>query len=241
MKNGDPVQLARITPADLHRSFRSIRERTIAPERSSVLGRAAAVPVRLARRAARLLDFGLETALRALLRSPTAVVRTTQSPVGDDSASVIRLHPELFASLGLRPGMQVTVTWCGLQVAALALNDYEAYDQETSSFLKERQAVERTASPDSSPLPAHLVARLSLSTRHQLGIPAQTVVEIRRRLRPMVLSQLNQLTIPVTGIFLAGAAIPSLRGWPLVGGLAIVILFGLAPLRRASPPKGLLP
>jgi hypothetical protein len=169
------------------------------------------------------------------------VLRTTQAPVGDDASSVIRLHPAVFPSLGLRPGTQVLVTWCDLRVAALALEDYERYDAETRSFIDQRQAVERTASPASPPLPPHLVARLSLNLRRELGIPAHTVVEVRRRLRPMVVSQLNQLTIPVAGIFLAGVAVDELRGWPLAAGLAIVILLALAPLRQARPPRGLWP
>lgn len=119
-------------------------------------------------------------------------------------------------------------------MAALALEDYEPYSVEASSWVEERQAVELTVTPMPRQLPPHLVARLSMTTRRQLGIPGQTVVEVRRRLRPMVVSQLNRRAIPVAGIYLAGVAVESLRGWPLAVGLAIAVLFGLAPLRRAT-------
>jgi hypothetical protein len=241
VNNGQCVQLASVGSAQLRRRADSSPARLKATNRISAVGHVAVALLAGLRRSIRMIDYILEILLRGLLRSPTVVVRSTQAPVGDDSASVVRLHPNIFASLGLRPGMQVVVSWCGIRVAAVALEDYEAYDPEASTFVQDRQAVERTSAVSIKGLPPHLVARVSLSTRRQLGIPAQTAVEVRRRLRPMVVAQLNQLTIPVAGIFLAGVAVPDLRWWPLVVGLVIVVVFGLAPLRQPRPPKGLWP
>jgi hypothetical protein len=133
-------------------------------------------------RTIRWCDFAIELVLRSVLRAPILVLRTTQAPVGDDVTNAIRLHPSVFASLGLSPGMQVLVTWCGLQVAANALEDYEAYEEETLKLLRERQAVGATRLAPPDELPPHVIGRLSLGVRRQLGIPPGTVVEVRRRL-----------------------------------------------------------
>lgn len=191
------------------------------------------------RRALRLLDRASEKALELVLRAPRLILRTTHAPVGDDGEKIVRLHPKLFASLGITPGAQVVVSWFGLTTAAVALEDYEPAKTEALEAVRATQAVERTPTT-ADDLPAHLIVRVTMDVRRELGIPAHTVVELKRRLRPLVATQLNQLTIPMAGIFLAGVAVKDLRWWPLLIGLGIVIAFGLAPLRRARPPQGLL-
>lgn len=238
---GGLVQLTDVSGYVEHRRSRERSQRQTMFERGRPWRSALVVIRRKLAQRARWLDFQSERLLRALLRAPPIVVRATQAPIGDDVTNVVRLHPAMFTWLGIQPGMQVGVTWCGLTVTALALEDLDAYDAAALARVREFQAVERTVFDLPDGLPPHLVARLSLSVRRQLGVPGHTIVEVRRRVRPVVLAQLNQMTVPVAGIFLAGVAVSDLRGWPLVVGLAIVVVFGLAPLRRARPPKGLWP
>jgi hypothetical protein len=89
--------------------------------------------------------------------------------------------------------------------------------------------------------PPHLIARVPAPMRRLLEIPPGTVVVVRRRLRPALVSYLNQLTLPVAGLVLAAAAVPAVRGWPLLLGLLAAVVLGLAPLRTTNPPRGRWP
>jgi hypothetical protein len=191
---------------------------------------------------ARALESLLEALLLLLLGAPGQPVRVERAHPGDDNADrrVIRLHSAVFPVLGISPGMQVFVHWERARTAAIALEDYQPHSPTIPKFLESRQAVgiRQSLPPE---FPPHLVARVSLAVRQDLGMPANSVAVVRRRVRTLVMSQLNQLTIPVTGLFLAGLAIKGIRGWLFYSALIIVVLLGLLPLRRAAPPRGRWP
>src|ERR1039457_4367563 len=191
---------------------------------------------------ARLLDFLVELVLRAALRAQSLPFRVTPSSVGDDDLrDTIRLHPSASDARGVKPGGQVILNWADqhLAVRVLASPDQAATPQPgVGHGLAE---LDPDAKPVPDDLPRQLVAFVPAPVRRTLNIPPDTTIEVRRRLRTAVISQLNQLTIPVGGLILAAAAVPKVRGWPLfIGGVAVVVI-GLAPLRIPRPPRGLWP
>jgi hypothetical protein len=188
---------------------------------------------------ARVIDGLFEAILRVLLGAPAQPVRVVQGHPGDDNADrrIVRLHPAVFPVLGIAPGMQIFIHWGKERTAAVALEDYQPHSPVVPTFLGNRQ----TAGPRAylpGEFPPHLVARVSLAVRYDLRMPTETVALARRRMRTLLMSQLNQLTIPVTGLLLAGLALKGIRGWIFYTGLGVVVLLGLLPLRRSSPPKG---
>jgi hypothetical protein len=60
---------------------------------------------------------------------------------------------------------------------------------------------------------------------------------MRRKLRPALIGQLNQLTVPVAGLVVAAAALPEARGWLLLLGGTLAVILGLAPsaIAHAAP------
>lgn len=195
-------------------------------------------------RARRAVGRGVERTLRAVFRAPSVAVRVTQAHAGDDEAAVVALHTSAFERLGIRPGDQVLVAWGAREVVALAVTDHEPHT--TGGPLPGAKGAQRVnlqsaALPDDfSP---HLVARLSAPARRALGCPPATVVTVRRRVRPALARNLNQLVVPAAGLLLAGAALPD-PNWLLLGGGTVVIsALALASVRipdvgRRAAPEG---
>lgn len=189
----------------------------------------------------RAVDSALELFLRVLFRAPRITVATTQTLPGDDAGGLVRLHGAVFPMLGIRPGDQVVIVWGDSRSAVVAFEDYVEPDATPLQVVQRARRVE-TMTPQLAPgTPAHLVARLSAETRRDLGIPATTVVEVRRRIRPLLFRHLNQLSIPVAGLVVAGLAVQQLQGWPIVAGLIVAVILGLANLRISKAPRGLWP
>jgi hypothetical protein len=190
----------------------------------------------------RLVDYLLEMILRLAFRSQPLTFRVIQANPGDDDLrDTIRLHPAAFSALALTPGQQVVLNWAGKRMAVRALEDPSPVDIPASSEVLRSVGLRLDTGLLPEGFPAHLVTRLPAPLRQGLNIPPGTVIEIRRRLRPAVVSQLNQLTIPVAGLILAAAAFPEVRGWPLVAGTVAAMALGLAPLRMPRPPRGYWP
>ena len=187
----------------------------------------------------RLIDYLIELVLRLALRSQPMCFRVIQaSPGDDDLRETAKLHPAAFTTLGVRPGGQVMVCWGDQSVAVRVLEDQTPIGPEPSAHVLHSVGLHLDGPALPASFPAHLVVRIPAPVRRTLTIPPDTIVEVRRRLRPAVVSQLNQLTISTAGLVLAAAAFPAVRGWPLfLGGLASVVL-GLAPLRMPRPPRG---
>lgn len=193
----------------------------------------------------RLIDFTLELILRLALRSQPMAFRVLQANPGDDDLKdTIRLHPSVFAALALNPGGQVILSWAGHRITARALEDPIPTDTPAAaSPVVLGSAGLHLDVPGILPegFPAHLAIKMPAFLRRSLNIPPSTVIEVRRRLRPAVVSHLNQLTIPVAGLILAAAAFPEVRGWPLVAGAVAALVLGLAPLRMPRTPRGRWP
>lgn len=191
----------------------------------------------------RWVDYLIEFMLRLVLRSQSLTFRITWANPGDDDLQdTIRIHPTAFAALGLVPGDQVIVNWAGTRTTARVLEDPNPVDTPASSsplLLGAARMHIDGLLPEG--FPAHLVAKVPAPMRTSIGIPPSTLIDLRRRVRPAVVGQLNQLTIPVAGLILAAAAIPAVRGWPLAAGAVAALVLGLAPLRRPRPPRGRWP
>lgn len=189
----------------------------------------------------RLIDAAIEWCFRLIFRAPEVVVRTIQAQTGDDDSRLIRLHPSVFAALGIESGGQVIIGWGGQRAVAIALDDYKLPSDGPMPVLSKAQMVELSGTWSEAPFPDHLVGRLSSQIRRDLDAPALTVVIVRRRLRTLVLTHINQLVIPVGGLLVAAAALPELRGWPLVIGAIAVTILSLGNLRLPHPRKGIWP
>lgn len=189
----------------------------------------------------RLFDVALERFLRFWLRAPRLAVITTQTLPGDDNGDLVRLHPTTFTALGIHPGDQVIVEWGPAKSAATAFEEFAGHESTTPAGIAEARRVEQTTGQVGAGVPPHLVVRVSAETRRDLGMPATTVIQVRRRLRPLVLRHLNQLTVPLAGVLIAGIAVKGLRGWPLVVGVILAAVIGLSNLRVPRPPRGLWP
>jgi hypothetical protein len=186
----------------------------------------------------RLVDFGLEMLLRAAFRAPVLALRITQAHPGDDVlANTVRLHPAAMSAIGCKPGGQVLLKWGGRQIAVRALEDHAPHGEGLSATVMASVGI-RYEGELPADFPPHLVVRVPAPVRTQMGIPPHTAVEARRKIRPALLGQLNQLATPLVGLVLAAVAIPDIRGWPVLVGTAIAIVFGLAPLRMPRPPRG---
>jgi hypothetical protein len=187
----------------------------------------------------RIVDVVVEQLMRVALRSPPLSFRVIQANPGDDDLrDTIRLHPVAFAALALKPGGQVILNWAGQRMAVRALEDQSPVDTPVSTAVLQSIGLRLDTGLLPEDFPAHLVIRIPAPIRTALNIPPSTVIQVRRRLRPAVVSQLNQLTIPVAGLVVAAAAIPAVRGWPLVVGSIAAVVLGLAPLRSPRPPRG---
>jgi hypothetical protein len=193
----------------------------------------------------RLIDFTLELLLRLTLRSQPLAFRVLQANPGDDNLiDTIRLHPSAFAALALNPGGQVILNWAGHRMTARVLEDPAPIDTPAAASPHVLGSAGLHLDvpgilPDG--FPAYLVVKMPAFIRQSLNIPPSTIIELRRRIRPAVVSQLNQLTIPVAGLILAAAAFPAIRGWPLIAGGVAALVLGLAPLRMPRTPRGRWP
>jgi len=193
----------------------------------------------------RRIDQVLEALLRPLLLAPLLMVRSEQAEVLDDGRSVLRAHPAVLGSLGLpAQGGQAILRWGREQIGVLVLPNAESMQ---SADLDRFRAVAQHETTRPEALPDHLVVRLSSTARAELEMPAHGIVVLRRRLRPLVLRQLNVILTPLVGLLLAGLAVqfggPSgtdIRWWLWIG-TPIVVFLGLAPIRLSRPGRGRWP
>jgi hypothetical protein len=169
----------------------------------------------------------------SVLRAPIAVLRTVEATPGEDQAIAVRLPAEMFPLLGTFPGRQVYVEW-GPGNRAIATALASTPTSPGAEELPDFQIVgDRLA--HAPILPASTQIRIGAATRATLGIPSITVVTVRRRVLPLIVGRLNELIVPVTGLFIGIAASVHLRAWVLVFGVVIILALLLAPLRMRQP------
>jgi hypothetical protein len=155
----------------------------------------------------RLVDYGCEVILRLIFGTQPMSFRIIQAHPGDDDLrDTLRLHPAAFTALGLAPGGQVLIDWAGQRTSVRALEDHNPFGGSLSSYVRGVVGVRYDAELPQD-FPSHLVARVPAPVRRHLGVPPNTVVVMRRRIRPSLVGQLNQLTMPLAGLVLAAAAV----------------------------------
>ncbi len=194
------------------------------------------LPVKRVQQASEAVDRTMERLWRALFRAPEFSARVIQAHAGDDGAPIVTLHQAVFDRIGVESGQQVLVRWGGREVVALAVADH---DPPTSGSLTESmrkvQRVNRLWPDLPDGMSPHTTVRMSTRLRDQLGAPVATVVTVRRRLRPVLVRNLNSLVVPLASLVLAGAALPDPH-WPTLGlGTALMSVFALARLRIPQP------
>lgn len=208
--------------------------RPAAPAARTRRKRGVAAAAGLLRRSGRLLDLFVEDMLRWALRAPPLAFRTVKSGLGDDDLrDTVRLHQDALDALAAKPGGQVILSWADREVAVRVLTLTDPYEPPGLGLA----AVDPDSPEVPDGFPPQRLVSIPPSVRRTLDIPPATVVEIRRRLRTALLSQANQLIIPVTGLILAAVVIP-LKWWQILTGVVIVLVLALTPLRIPKPPLG---
>lgn len=181
-----------------------------------------------------------ESLLRPILLAPIVVTRTTEAFVGEDTYQVVRLNAQIFPLLGIKPGEQVIVSWASRQVVATALEFVETNADPQASTTLQRTDLHHTGTRSS--IAPHLAIGITAPMRASLGIPRHTVVNVRRRLTPLILSRINELTIPVGGLLLAALALPGvIPRWGIGISILAVIMLALVSARYRLPPTGRWP
>jgi hypothetical protein len=181
-----------------------------------------------------------ELLLRPILLAPIVVTRTTEALIGEDTYQVVRLNAQIFPLLGIKPGDQVIVSWASRQVVATALEFVEPGTDAKVSTNLQRTDLHHTGTRGS--IAPHLAIAITAPMRAALRIPRHTVVNVRRRLTPLILGRINELTIPVGGLLLAALALPGvIRKWGIAISIAIVIALALISARYRLPPPGRWP
>ncbi|HEY1770149.1 MAG TPA: hypothetical protein VGG02_07825 [Chthoniobacterales bacterium] len=174
-----------------------------------------------------------ECLVRHIVGGNSLCLRTVEADPGDDSYYLLRLSASAFDLLGIAPGDQVEVSWADRRTFGIALVSQEtALKGDISRVERVHTRIEREISDN-------LTIGVSAPIRAALGIPRRTAVRIRRRAFPLVLRQVNQLTIPVLGLYLAALAISGIRVIFLAAGLFGIVVLLLLSLRYPKPPKGL--
>lgn len=194
------------------------------------------LPTRRVLRASEAVDRTMERLWRALFRAPEFSARVVQAHAGDDGASIATLHTAVFDRIGIQSGQQVLVRWGGREVVALAVADHDPpISGSPTASMKKVQRVNRLWPDLPEGISPHVTVRLSTRLRDQLGAPVATVVTVRRRMRPVLVQNLNSLVVPLASLVLAGAALPDPH-WPALGlGTALMSVFALARLRIPQP------
>ncbi|MFC4629867.1 hypothetical protein ACFO6V_16585 [Promicromonospora alba] len=187
-------------------------------------------------RSSEALDRTMERLWRALFRAPEFSARVVQAHAGDDAAPIVTLHPAVFDRIGIESGQQVLVRWGGREVVALAVADHDPPTSVSpTESMKKVQRVNRLWPDLPEGISAHVTVRMSTRLRDQLGAPVATVISVRRRMRPVLVRNLNSLVVPLASLVLAGAALPDPH-WPTLGlGTALMSVFALARLRIPQP------
>lgn len=180
-----------------------------------------------------LLDYMVECLLRMLLGAPQLAVRTAQMEPGADDESRVRLDEVAMNLLGVQAGDQVFISWAWAQRVAGVLVGFEDNTDEASAVIAKAQGANR-AHAMRARVPRTVIARVSLPARQGTGLPPDTVVVVRRRVRPLVGRHVNLLAVPLVGVLLAAAAIQGIRGWQVATIAVAAAFLALRPLRRVK-------
>jgi hypothetical protein len=121
-----------------------------------------------------------------------------------------------------------------------AETDEPPREAETASAEAGRAHLVKPAAEARTFPPWHLQVWLSPEIRRELGIPADTIVTVRRSVARFAAKNLIALEIPVAGLIIAAVAIPQVQRWwwiiPVV--LFTVLVLAFAPLRLPANTVG---
>ena len=171
-------------------------------------------------RTKRRVSYALETSLRMLFGAPSVAVVSHPASLGDDTEQIVRLHPSLFSMLGISPGDEIFVDWGGRRTAAVAF-EFSPDSSEHAS---------------GSTHTGHLHALVSAQIRFDLGMPRSSALELRRRVLPKVLDNINDAFIPAVSV-LIGMISLGLTGPEMVFSVLFAVYLSLLKVRvpKASP------
>ena len=162
----------------------------------------------------------LEFLLKSYFRAPRMAFLTIPSYLGDDAQRLVRLHPAAFTMIGIKPGDEVVVEWCGRRTSAIA-DEFVYLDSQIQK---------------SDSISEHLYISVSGQVRFDLGIPISTAVEVQRKVMPKVLDNLNSVFLPVISVVVGGNSLklPGVTVF-LLACFAALLSLGKVRLPRAAP------
>ncbi|MCA1708154.1 MAG: hypothetical protein LC808_34720, partial [Actinobacteria bacterium] len=165
----------------------------------------------LPRRGKQRLIGTLDKMLERALGAPELHLRSTEAVIGDDTERVVRVDPTALDLLGTGKGCEVIVGWLDREVRARVLESTEAMWVRMRAQLTGITGQQAIVSPTTDvPLVIeHLAVWLPAPLRAELGAPKDTVVRIRRRVWPVVRSHANEALLPLLGIVVGIAALPT--------------------------------
>ncbi len=202
--------------------------------------------------------------LEFCIGAPAVPLRATEALVGDEARAVARVDATVLDFLGVQAGDRVIVSWGQREASVrILLQTDEQRKQMRKQFrgptgpkgkakkeatggtaeagtMASSPRTTRPADPDRTFPPWHLQVWLSPEIRRELGIPADTIVTIRRSVAHFAMKNLIALEIPVAGLIIAAFAIPQvLRSWWIIPVFLLVMLvLAFIPLRLPWRPAG---
>lgn len=171
-------------------------------------------------RTKRRVSYALDTSLRMLFGAPSVAVVSHPASLGDDTEQIVRLHPSLFSMLGISPGDEIFVEWGGRRTVAVA------FEFSPDSSMRASDSTHT----------GHLQALVSAQIRFDLGMPRSSALELRRRVVPKVLDNINDAFIPAVSV-LIGMISLGLTGPEMVFSVLFAVYLSLLKVRvpQASP------
>ena len=180
----------------------------------------------------------VEFLLRAILRAPTFCFMSTKAYQGDDPLDVVRVHRAAAQALGVTPGTQALLSWRGRTTLVTIV---EAFDlsgmDDLVNQIRDVGSV-HNVEDGLSKLPQTLVVHVGSRVRAQLGMPPDTIVEIRRSVTSVVSRHLASFVFPLTAAMISVVGLPDNRfRWWIASGVGVpgmVFVLGSSRIPRRS-------
>jgi hypothetical protein len=166
--------------------------------------------------------------------APPIALRSTEGLVGDDGKNVVRVDPTALDYLGCASGDSVIVSWARKRCRArVLLHTDVTRERMHAQFAESTGSQSRESWGDieaRQEIPHHLQAWVSLSVRHKLDIPPDSIVRLRRSITRTFAKHSALLSLPLAGLALAALAVPDIRMY-VVAAVPVFAFFALAPIR----------
>lgn len=166
--------------------------------------------------------------------APPIALRSTEGLVGDDGKDVVRVDPTALDYLGCASGDSVIVSWARKSHRArVLLHTDVTRERMHAQFAETTGSQSRESWGDIEArreIPHHLQAWLSSSVRHQLDIPPDSIVRLRRSTTRTLAKHSALLSLPLAGLVLAALAVPDIGVFALAA-VPPVVLLALAQIR----------